>query len=77
MLEYGLYGEEGGKPKLSNIDNPNKARALLRLLDLTVGRAEGSVVPHDLGDALDQIRNIAPNLTKTPEFRRLAAAARR
>ncbi|MEN6578587.1 MAG: hypothetical protein ABFD90_19735 [Phycisphaerales bacterium] len=77
MLEYGLYGEEGGKPKLSNIDNQKKAAAFLRLLDLTVGKTEGSVVPHDLADALGQIHKVSPKLTETPEFRRLAAAARR
>jgi hypothetical protein len=76
MLEYGLYGEEGGKQKLSNIDNHEKANALLRLLDLTVGNTQGSVIPHDLADALDQIRKISPKLAETREFRRLATAAR-
>jgi hypothetical protein len=77
MLDYGLYGEEDAKPKLSNIDSQEKAAAFLRLLDLTVGTAEGSVVPRDLADALNQIREISPKLTETHEFRRLAAAARR
>jgi hypothetical protein len=76
MLDYGFYGEEGGGLKLSSIDNQKKARALLRLLDLTVGRTEGSVIPHDLADALDQIRKISPKLIETREFRRLATAAR-
>lgn len=77
MVVYSLYGEENGKPKLSSIDNQTKAAALLRLLDLTIGTAEGAVIPNDLADALDQIRNIAPNLTEKKEFRRLATAARR
>jgi hypothetical protein len=77
MLEYGLYGEQDKIPKLSIIDNQEKADALLRLLDLTVGTAEGSVVPHDLGDALDQIRRTAPSLEAGKKFRRLATAARR
>ncbi len=77
MLDYGLYGEEDAKPKLSNIDSQEKAAAFLRLLDLTVGTAEGSVVPRDLADALNRIREISPKLTETHEFRRLAAAARR
>ncbi len=76
MLNYGLYGAEGAKPKLSNIDNQEKAAAFLRLLDLTVGTTEGSVIPQDLADALDQIRKISPKLTETREFRRLATAAR-
>lgn len=77
MIVYGLSGEENDKPKLSNINNPIKAGAFLRLLDLTIGTAETSVIPYDLADALDQIRNIAPNLTEKKEFRRLATAARR
>lgn len=77
MLNYGLYGEEDDKPKLSTIDNPEKAAAFLRLLDLTIGSAEGSVIPHDLADALDQVRRVAPNLEENQVFRRLATAARR
>jgi hypothetical protein len=77
MIEYGLYGEEDGEPKLSSIDNPTKADAFLRLLDLTIGTAEGSVIPYDLPDALDQVRRIAPNLSENQVFRRLATAARR
>lgn len=77
MIEYGLYGEENGEPKLSIIDDPLKAGAFLRLLDLTIGTAEGAVVPQDLPDALERIRKMAPNLAGTREFRRLATAARR
>ncbi len=77
MLDYGLYGQEAGRRKLSSVDNQKKADALLRLLDLTVGKTEGSVVPHDLANALDQIREISPGLTETRKFRRLATAARR
>jgi hypothetical protein len=77
MLEYGLYGEENGKRKLSSIDNREKATAFLRLLDPTVGTAEGSVIPYDLADALDQVRRVAPNLAEGQVFRRLATAARR
>jgi hypothetical protein len=77
MLEYGLYGEEDSEPKLSKINNQDKATAFLRLLERTIGDAEGSVIPMDLGDALEQIRKIAPNLGESREFRRLATAARR
>lgn len=77
MIDYGLYGEEDGKPMLSRIDNQEKAAAFLRLLDLTIGTAEGSVIPYDLADALDQIRRAAPKLAETHVFRRLATAARR
>jgi hypothetical protein len=77
LVDYGLRGEEGGRPRLSIIDDQEKADALLRLLDLTVGAGEGAVIPHDLADALDQIRETAPKLAETQAFRRLATAARR
>jgi hypothetical protein len=77
MLDYGLYDEGDGKPNLSSIDNHVKAAALLQLLDLTIGTVEGSVIPYDLADALDQVRRVVPNLTEDQVFRRLATAARR
>ena len=77
MLDYGLYGDEGDAKKLSMIDDEAKAKALLRLLDLTVGTSEGAVVPYDLTDALDQIRSVAPHLADSVSYRRLSTAARR
>ena len=77
MGDYGLYGDGDGTPKLSMIDNEAKAEALLRLLHLTVGTAENATIPYDLGDALAQVRGAAPNLARTPEYRRLETAARR
>ena len=59
------------------IDDQKKATALLRLLDLTIGSAEMSVVPYDLANALDQMKKVAPHLSEAHAFRRLAAAARR
>ncbi|RWI65370.1 hypothetical protein [Mesorhizobium sp.] len=77
MLDYGLHGENDGEKKLALIDDETKANALLRLLDLTVGASEGAVIPHDLTDALDQIREVAPALADAPAFRRLSTSARR
>ena len=77
MLEYGLYGDDCGVEKLSIINDETKAKAFLRLLDLTVGSSEDATVPHDLTDALDQIRRVAPGLASSPAFRRLSTAARR
>lgn len=77
MVNYGLYGDEGDAKKLAVINDEAKARALLKLFDLTVGTSEGAVIPHDLTDALDQIRSVAPALAETPVFRRLSTAARR
>lgn len=77
LIDYGLYGDENGKAKLSRIDSPEKAAAFLQLLHHTIGTAEGSVIPHDLSDALQQIRQVAPRLQESAIFNRLATAARR
>jgi len=77
MLDYGLFGEEEDKAKLSKIDTKEKATAFLRLLDLTIGNAENSVVPYDLADALNQIKLITPSTFNAPVFHRLETAARR
>lgn len=77
MVDYGLYGKEGEAKKLAIIDDQAKAKALLRLIDLTVGTSEGAIIPHDLTDALDQIRSVAPSLSESPAFQRLSTAARR
>ena len=73
LLAYGL-----DKQKVEElIDDHAKAEALLTLLDLTIGTTEGSMIPYDLGDALDQIRCVAPTLAQKREFRRLETATRR
>lgn len=77
LLDYGLYGEDEGEPKLANIDSAEKADALLRLLNLTIGEEDDSVVPMDLSDALQQVRVVAPNLVEGAIFRRLSTLARR
>jgi hypothetical protein len=77
MIDYGLYGEIGEEPKLSRINSEIKAKAFLRLLDSTVGRSEGAVVPYDITDALDQIRSVWTRAAENPSYRRLSAAARR
>lgn len=77
MLDYGLYGEEDGRSKLSDIDNEEKAAALLQLLDRTIGESDGAVIPYDLSTALDQIQKVAPSTVIAPAFRRLAVVARR
>jgi len=72
-----LQGDEGEAKRLAVINDEAKARALLKLLDLTVGTSEGAVIPHDLTDALDQILTVDPALSTNSVFRRLATAARR
>jgi hypothetical protein len=77
MSDFGLAGDIGGDRRLASISTPEMAAALLRLLDSSIGTAEGSVAPMDLAEALDQIRSVAANIVKEPAFRRLATVARR
>ena len=82
LLAYGFnesgLSEDFGMPRLSDaVDDSPKAHALLRLLNLTVGESQDAVIPDDLGTALDCIESLASELTSSPAFRRLAAAARR
>lgn len=82
LLAYGFnesgLSEDFGLPRLSDaLDDSPKAHALLRLLDLTVGDSQTAVIPDDLSVALDYIESVASELTSSPAFRRLAAAARR
>ena len=77
MLDFGLYGEANEGPRLSRINTAAKAEAFLHLLDLTIGSAQGAVVPLDLGTALAQIERVAPRMAETQQYRRLATIARR
>jgi hypothetical protein len=77
MSAYGLWGELDGVSKLAFIDSPQKAAAFLRLLDMTIGTSEGSVVPMDLAEALDQVCQVSANMASIPAYRRLATVARR
>ena len=76
MFDYG-FGDDDQMATLEMIDDEAKAKALLYLLDRTVGTGENAAIPYDLGDALEQVRNVAPNLTRTIEYRRLETAASR
>ena len=78
MLDYWLFSGDGDdEPSLSMIESEEKAKALLRLLHLTIGTTEDAVIPLRLGEALEQARQVAPSLATAPEYRRLDAAARR
>jgi hypothetical protein len=76
LHDYGIVGR-GDSSNLELIDSPEKAAALLRLLDRTIGGADGVPVPYDLGDALEQIRRTSIALTELPSYRRLATLTRR
>ena len=76
MFDYGFEKDRQMETPVI-VDDMEKAKALLRLLDRTIGTAEEAIVPHNLGDALEQVRNVAPTLARTPEYRRLETAASR
>lgn len=75
MFDFGLPGDEGG-PQVAVIDTPEMAAAFLHMLNLCIGSAEGSVIPLDLAEALDQIRSVAGSLVHNLAFRRLETLAR-
>jgi hypothetical protein len=77
MYDFGLGGEVDGVTRLAYINTPDKAAALLHLLDRSIGTAEGAVVPTDLAEALNQIRSVAGKLAGDPAFRRLETVTRR
>jgi hypothetical protein len=77
VSDYGFYGDDEGGANLSRINTPERAEAMLRLLDRKIGTAENAIVPDDLGSALEQIRSVAPQLAELHSFRRLEALSRR
>jgi hypothetical protein len=77
MSDFGLEDDVDGAFRLASINTPKMAAAFLHLLDLSIGTAEGSVIPMDLADALDQIRTVAGRLMQDSAFRRLQTLARR
>jgi hypothetical protein len=77
LLDFGFRDRPDGSPQLHLGRDRKKASAALRLFDATIGSIEGAVVPMELSDALEQIRQAAPELAALPAFRRLATLARR
>ena len=74
---YGLLVGETAPAALEKIvDDPPKARALLRLMDLTIDASRGSC-PYDLSTALDHVRSVQPGLARDPTYQRLEAMTRR
>lgn len=77
LMDFGFATSRTDRAGLELIKDEAKARALLELLDATVGTDEDAVVPYDLSDALSQIESVERRLADTRPFRRLATAARR
>lgn len=65
------------KDKLIDVvTDSEKAKALLKLLDRSIGTDEDAVVPYDLSAALEHIAVIDNKLIKLPSFKRLKAQIR-
>ena len=73
MLDYGFH-PSADRESLDLIEGPERADALLNVLDRTVGTAPSAVVPLELGDALARIEQVAPELGTTRAYRRLVSA---
>ena len=77
LYAYGLRSISDKDSMKTLVDDAKKAKALLRLLDRTIGTTENAVFPYELGDALEQISKTALALTKSRAFRRLETLSRR
>lgn len=72
--DYGLGSHEDLE---AIVDTEEKAEALLRVLDLTVGSGDDATTPWDLEELLAWIRGVAPKLVERPEFAQLTTMAQR
>ncbi len=78
MLEFDLLSGPGERNNLAEtVDDAEKAKAFLKILDASISGVDGATIPMDLSSALDQIREVAPAVAKLPSFLRLSALARR
>jgi hypothetical protein len=77
LWEYRLYRRDESGRELRHPNDESEARALLTLLDRTIGNQEGDVAPHDLDVALASILNHWPKAVQDRRYQRLAALARR
>jgi len=77
LWDYGLMETNDVDQKFKKIDTPDKAAALLSILDRTVGGEEGAIIPDGLQDALTHIASLSPKIEKDPRFHRLVTLNRR
>jgi hypothetical protein len=77
LVDYGIYDPSGDASKITGIVTADDARALLRLLDKTIGFSETARVPYDLDAALEHVRKIDPKIEASSEYGRLSALSRR
>ena len=78
LWEYRIYvREDGGSRELKYPRTQAEARAMLTLLDRTIGEEEGAVIPRDLDVVLSAIRACWPGAVRDRRFSRLDSLARR
>lgn len=76
LWEYRALGDEPSGEKIRLPNGGDSARALMTLLDKTIGDGEGAVRPHDLGKALEWMRQQVRNITADRRYARLEALSR-
>ena len=76
LWDYGLYDRGTEDRELIDLTEPAEARALLTLLDLTIGSEEGAIVPRELDRALGKISLIEPKLAQDQRYLRLNSYVR-
>lgn len=81
LYDFGMHSKSEDKSFGENlsviIDTEEAAKALLTLLDKSVGQSDEAIVPHDLSAALEQVKKISKESAKSPIFRRLSTQARK
>ena len=77
LSHYGFDDRDTNDWTFLIINDEPKARAFLRLLELTVDISENAIIPHGLPDALHHIRSVSPDIANENAFRRLSAVTRR
>ena len=75
VQHYGFHGRSETFREV--VKSERDAKALLDLLDRTVGEGSEARMPFDGDEALARIRTVAPNLAKEPAFRRLEILQKR
>lgn len=77
MFDFRIFPENGTrKPTLSIIKRKKDARALLNILDQSIGHALDAVSPRGLSGALEKVETIDPKIAKSRQFKRLAVLRR-
>ncbi len=76
MADFGFFDIGNNDSKYDLINSSLKAESLLHLLDISIGKSEGSRFPHDLSKALAFIKRSSPKSASFLSYKRLAALTR-